>query len=77
MVETEDSRVEYDESGKRCGYAMYYNKHADITFEGTMLDDQWEGLVMATNRRTNKRTEEEFRGDEKAMLRGTAYGYKR
>ena len=77
MVETENSKVEYDQSGKRCGYAMYHNKHADITFEGTMLDDKWEGLVIATNRSTLRRTEEEFRADEKNQLKGTTYGYKR
>ena len=55
MVETKNSRIEYDQTGKRCGYAKY--EFADITFEGTMLNDKWEGLVIATNRSTNTRTE--------------------
>ena len=39
MVENESSKVEFDEKGKRCGYAFYKSPRSDISFEGTCLDE--------------------------------------
>ena len=76
MVETEESKVEYDENGKRCGYALYKNQRAGINFEGTFLDDKWEGLVIMTNFEKAIRNEQEFKADERTGV-STYYEYKK
>ena len=77
MVENEVSKVEFDENGKRCGYALYKNPKSHISFEGTFLDDKWEGLVIMRDSHKHERKEEEFRGNEDKIGKSTHYVYKK
>ena len=77
VVEKDLCRAEYDENGKRCGYAFYRNPKGNITFEGTFLDDKWEGLVIMRNTVSGERKETEFRNDCDKIGKSTNYRYKK
>ena len=73
MVENESSKVEFDENGKRCGYALYKSPRSNISFEGTCLDDKWEGLVIMRDTKMFLRREEEFKADQNLKSKKTIY----